>query len=69
MWTEEHRALHGAGWAEFSERFDGRGVGAAGAGDPAGETGRASAQDRHAGGDERHPLPAADRLSVALPAA
>jgi transposase len=44
-------------------------VGAAGAADPQGVTGRATAQDGHAGGDERHSLPAAHRLSVALPAA
>jgi transposase len=44
-------------------------VGAAGAADPAGVARRASAQDRHAGGDERHFIPAAHRLPVALPAA
>ena len=44
-------------------------MGAAGAADPQGVTGRATAQDGHAGGDERHSLPAARRLSVALPAA
>src|SRR6266853_5835471 len=36
---------------------------------PQGVTGRATAQDGHAGGDERHSLPAAHRLSVALSAA
>jgi len=36
-------------------------VGAAGAADPQGVTGRATAQDGHAGGDERHSLPAAHR--------
>jgi hypothetical protein len=44
-------------------------VGAARAADSRGITGRATAQDGHAGGDERHYLPAAHRLSVALPAA
>jgi hypothetical protein len=34
-------------------------MGAAGANDPDGPPGRTTAQDRHAGGDERHPVPAA----------
>ena len=42
---------------------------AAGAADPAGVARRATAQDRHAGGDERHFVPAAHRLPVALPTA
>src|SRR3989442_10526084 len=52
-----------------SERSEGRGVGAAGAADPRGDTRRSTAQDRHAGGDERDFIPAAHRLPVALPAA
>jgi transposase len=44
-------------------------VGAAGANDPAGAARRPTAQDRHAGGDERHPVPAPHRLPLALPAA
>jgi hypothetical protein len=44
-------------------------VGAAEANDPAGPARRTTAQDRHAGGDERHPVPAAHRLPLALPAA
>ena len=44
-------------------------MGAPGASDPAGRSGRASAQDRHARGDERDLLSASDRLSVALSAA
>jgi hypothetical protein len=58
-----------AGGGRISERSAGCRVGAAGAADPQGITGRATAQDGHAGGDERHSLPAAHRLSVALPAA
>src|SRR6202140_3713161 len=52
-----------------SERSEGCGMAAAGAADPAGVARRATAQDRHAGGDERHFVPAAHRLPVALPAA
>src|SRR5215831_14618623 len=52
-----------------SERSAGCGMGAAGAADPAGAPWRTTAQDRHAGGDERHPVSAAHRLSLALPAA
>src|SRR6516165_4289491 len=37
-----------------SERSAGRGVGAAGAADPAGAARRATARDQHAGGDECH---------------
>jgi hypothetical protein len=44
-------------------------VGAAEAVDPAGPARRATTQDRYASGDERHPVPAADRLPLALPAA
>ena len=39
---------------------------AAGAVDPGGRARRAAAQDRHAGGNERHSLSAANRLPVAL---
>ena len=53
----------------ISERSARCRVGAAGAADPQRVTGRATAQDGHSGGDERHSLPAAHRLSVALPAA
>src|SRR5438046_7353336 len=41
---------------------EGCGMGATGAADPLGGTRRATTQDRHAGGDERHSLPAAHRL-------
>jgi len=44
-------------------------VGAAGADDPASAARRTTAQDRHACGDERHPVPAAHRLPLALFAA
>jgi len=44
-------------------------MGAAGPADPAGLARRTTAQDRHAGGNERHSLAVAHRLSVALPAA
>jgi hypothetical protein len=43
----------------------GRGVGAAGANDRAGAARWAAAQDRNAGGDERHSLFAAHRLPLA----
>jgi transposase len=43
-------------------------VGTAGAADPVGAARRATAQDRHARGDERHLVPDAHPLSVALPA-
>src|SRR5215831_6712441 len=36
---------------------------------PEASPGRATAQDRHAGGDQRHPVSAAHRLSLALLAA
>jgi transposase len=49
-----------AGWRRVSERPAGYGVGAAAANDPAGAARRKTAQDRHAGGDERHSLFAAD---------
>ena len=45
-----------AGGQRLSERSEGCGVVAAGAADPQGVAGRALAQDRHAGGDERHSL-------------
>jgi hypothetical protein len=44
-------------------------MGAAEAADPCGIDGRATAQDRHAGGDERHFVFAAHRLPLALSAA
>lgn len=44
-------------------------MGAARTNDPAGPARRPTAQDRHAGGDRRDPVPAAHRLSLALPAA
>jgi Transposase DDE domain len=50
-------------------RSAGCGVDAAGAADPWSDTRRPTAQDGHAGGDERHSLPAAHRLPVALPTA
>jgi hypothetical protein len=46
--TGEHPRREGDGY-----RSEGCGVGAAGANDPAGAARRATAQDRHAGGDER----------------
>ena len=45
-----------AGGRRLSERSEGWRVGAAGAADPQGVAGRATAQDRHAGGDERHSI-------------
>src|SRR5260370_42581903 len=50
-----------AGGGRISERSGGCRVGVARAADPQGVTGRATAQDGHAGGDERHSLPAAHR--------
>ena len=50
-----------AGGQWLSKRYEGCGVGTAGAADPAGAAWRATAQDRHAGGDERHSLFAAHR--------
>src|SRR6516162_8022862 len=58
-----------AGGRELSERPAGQGMGAAGAVDPTGAARRAAAQDRDASGDERHPVPAAHRLPLALSAA
>ena len=57
-----------AGGHGYPSDLRGCGVGAAGAADPRAAR-RATSQDRHAGGDERHPLPAAHRLPMALPAA
>ena len=51
-----------AGGRRLSERSAGCGVGATGTADPTGPTRRATAQDRHAGSDERHSLSAADRV-------
>jgi hypothetical protein len=50
-----------AGGQRLSKRSEGCGVGAAGAADPPGVARRATAQDRHAGGDERHSVFAAQR--------
>jgi hypothetical protein len=50
---------------ELFERPSGREVGAAGANDRAGAARWAAAQDRNAGGDERHSLFAAHRLPLA----
>jgi len=44
-------------------------VGAAATDDPAGAARRTTAQDGHACGDERHLVPAAHGLPLALPAA
>jgi len=51
-----------AGGRRLSERSAGCGVGATGTADPTGPARRATAQDRHAGSDERHSLSAADRV-------
>ena len=45
-----------AGGQRLSKRSEGCGVGAAGTADPRGVAGWATAQDRHARGDERHLL-------------
>jgi hypothetical protein len=58
-----------AGRGRIPERSAGCGLGAAGAADPWSDTRRPTAQDGHAGGDERYSLPAAHRLPVALSAA
>jgi hypothetical protein len=58
-----------AGGRRLSERSAGCGVGATGTADPTGPARRATAQDRHAGSDERHSLSAADRVPLALSAA
>jgi hypothetical protein len=57
------------GRGRISERSAGCGAGAARAADPQGVTRRATAQGGHAGGDERHSLPAAHRVPLALSAA
>src|SRR5713101_2335856 len=69
MWTEEHRRtyrregegypsdLRDAEWARLEPLI------------PGAKPRRATAQDQHSCGDERHSLPAAHRLSVALSAA
>jgi len=54
------------GGRRVSERSERCGVGASSAADPGGVAARATAQDRHAGGDERYSLFAAQRLSLAL---
>src|SRR5450631_2789160 len=53
----------------LSERSDGWRMGVSGAADPARQTRRTPARDEYARGDERHPLPPAHGLSVALLAA
>ena len=58
-----------AGGRRLSERPSGCGVGAAGAADPTRAAWPATAQDRHAGGGERHSLFAACGLPMALSAA
>ena len=57
-----------AGGQRLSERSEGCGVGAAGTIDPRGVAGWATAQDRHARGDERHLLFAAHWVALALSA-
>ena len=57
-----------AGGQRLSERSEGCGVGAAGTADPRGVAGWATAQDRHARGDERHLLFAAHWVALALSA-
>src|SRR5712671_3182637 len=57
-----------AGGQRLSERSEGCGVGATGTADPRGVAGWATAQDRHARGDERHLLLAAHWLPLALSA-
>jgi hypothetical protein len=67
MWTEEPRRIYRrAGDGYPSDLRDAELGGAAGAADPRGVAGWATAQDRHAGGDERHLLFAAHWLPVAL---
>jgi hypothetical protein len=57
-----------AGGQRLSERSEGCGVGAAGAADPRGVAGWATAQDRHARADERHLLFAVRWVALALSA-
>jgi transposase len=58
MWTEEHRRVYGRDDDGYpSDLRD-----AAGTAGPGGVAGRATAQDRHARGDERHSVFAAHRL-------
>src|SRR6266478_3804764 len=57
-----------AGGQRLSERSEGCRVGATGTADPRGVAGWATAQDRHARGDERHLLLAAHWLRLALSA-
>src|SRR4030081_2086414 len=65
MWTEEHRAIYRRDGKGFpSDLRDAEWVRL----EPLIPRG-APGQDRHAGGDERHFVPAAHRLPVALPAA
>jgi hypothetical protein len=53
------------GWT-VSKRSDGRGMGTAKATDPECFAGRAATQDRHAFSNERDPLLAANRVSLAI---
>src|ERR1700730_3080378 len=69
MWTEEQRLIYRREGDGYPSDLRDAGVGAAGTNDPAGAERRTTAQYRHAGGDERHPVPAAHRLPLALPAA
>ena len=55
-----------AGGRRLSERSSGCGVGAAGAANPARAAWRATAQDRHAGGDQRYSLFVAYGLPMAI---
>jgi len=67
MWTEEQRRIYrreGDGYPSTCGMRSGHGWSA----DPQGVAGRATAQDRHAGGDERRSLFAAHPLPLALPA-
>src|SRR5437868_2908004 len=57
-----------AGGQRLYERSEGCGVGAAGTADPRDVAGWATAQDRHARGDERHLLFAAHWVALALSA-
>src|SRR3954470_24317920 len=66
MWTEEHRRIYRREGNGYPSDLEKCGVVTAGAAGAWGDTRRATAQDRYAGGDERHSLPAAHRLPVAL---
>jgi hypothetical protein len=66
MWTKEHREAHRQSGNGFPSDLDGRAMGATGATDPGDEDRRATAQDRHACGNECDFLFAAHRLLVVL---